>query len=87
MAVEGAEEAACKYRYQTEIQAMLFTFGNCRIALPETTRLIEEIIRAQMLQLVFRFKFKLLFFMLSKKKLHFRQKRQWPLHSAADRAI
>lgn len=34
------------YRYQSEIKSMLFTFGNNRNALPETTKLVEDIVRS-----------------------------------------
>lgn len=41
-----------KYRYQPEIQAMMFTFGDARNPLPACTQLIEDIVHSQMIEIV-----------------------------------
>lgn len=41
-----------RYRYQNEIQAMMYTFGDVRHPLQATTLLIEDIIHTQMIELV-----------------------------------
>ncbi|KAI9596616.1 transcription initiation factor IID, 18kD subunit-domain-containing protein [Syncephalis fuscata] len=40
-----------RYRYTTEIQQMMFVFGEVADALPETTALVEDIVRAQVIEL------------------------------------
>lgn len=41
-----------RYRYQSEIQAMMYTFGDVRHPLPATTLLIEDIVHSQIIELV-----------------------------------
>ena len=41
-----------RYRYQNEIQAMMYTFGDVRHPLPATTLLMEDILHNQMIELV-----------------------------------
>lgn len=41
-----------RYRYQSEIQAMMYTFGDVRHPLPVTTLLIEDIVHCQIIELV-----------------------------------
>ena len=41
-----------RYRYQNEIQAMMYTFGDVRNPLPTTTLLIEDILHCQMIEIV-----------------------------------
>ena len=41
-----------RYRYQSEIQAMMYTFGDVRHPLPATTLLMEDIVHSQIIELV-----------------------------------
>jgi hypothetical protein len=41
-----------RYRYQAEIQSMMYTFGDIRHPHPSTTLLVEDIVHAQLLDLV-----------------------------------
>ena len=41
-----------KTRYTSEIQAMMYTFGDVRTPLPVTAQLIEQIIKKQLINLV-----------------------------------
>lgn len=41
-----------RYRYQSEIQAMMYTFGDVRHPLPAATLLIEDIVHSQIIELV-----------------------------------
>lgn len=41
-----------RYRYQNEIQAMMYTFGDVRNPLSSTTLLVEDIVLGQMIELV-----------------------------------
>lgn len=41
-----------RYRYQSEIQAMMYTFGDVRHPLSSTTLLIEDIVHSQIIELV-----------------------------------
>lgn len=41
-----------KHRYQQEIQAMMFTFGDARNPLPPVTQLVEDIVHNQMIDLI-----------------------------------
>ncbi|KAJ2598249.1 Transcription initiation protein spt3 [Coemansia sp. RSA 1722] len=41
-----------KYRYTTEIQQMMFVFGEVQDPLPETTMLIEDIVRSQVIEII-----------------------------------
>jgi hypothetical protein len=41
-----------RYRYATEIQQMMFVFGEVADALPETTALVEDIVRSQVIEIV-----------------------------------
>ncbi|KAG0232879.1 Transcription initiation protein spt3 [Actinomortierella wolfii] len=41
-----------RYRYQTEIQQMMFVFGEVSDAIPETTMLVEDIVRSQVIEIV-----------------------------------
>ena len=35
------------YKYQSEIQSMMFTFGEVRTSLPETLQLVEDLLHYQ----------------------------------------
>jgi len=39
-------------RYQNEIQSMMYTFGDVRNTLPETSELVEEIVHSSLIILV-----------------------------------
>ncbi|KAJ2490007.1 Transcription initiation protein spt3, partial [Coemansia sp. RSA 2052] len=41
-----------KYRYTTEIQQMMFVFGEVQDPLTETTMLIEDIVRSQVIEII-----------------------------------
>ena len=41
-----------KYRFQTEIQQMMFVFGEVSDPLQETTMLVEDIVRSQVIEIV-----------------------------------
>ncbi|KAI9304931.1 transcription initiation factor IID, 18kD subunit-domain-containing protein [Cunninghamella echinulata] len=41
-----------KYRFQSEIQQMMFVFGEVSDPLPETTTLVEDIIRSQVIEII-----------------------------------
>ncbi|KAJ1725612.1 Transcription initiation protein spt3 [Coemansia erecta] len=41
-----------KYRYTTEIQQMMFVFGEVQDPLPDTTMLIEDIVRSQVIEII-----------------------------------
>ncbi|KAJ2235158.1 Transcription initiation protein spt3 [Coemansia sp. RSA 1722] len=41
-----------RYRYTTEIQQMMFVFGEVQDPLPETTMLIEDIVRSQVIEII-----------------------------------
>lgn len=41
-----------RYRYQSEIQQMMFVFGEVADPLPETTMLVEDIVRSQVIEIV-----------------------------------
>ena len=41
-----------RYRYQSEIQAMMYTFGDVRHPLSSTSLLIEDIVHSQIIELV-----------------------------------
>ncbi|KAI8060267.1 transcription initiation factor IID, 18kD subunit-domain-containing protein [Gongronella butleri] len=41
-----------KYRFQTEIQQMMFVFGEVSDPLPETTTLVEDIVRSQVIEIL-----------------------------------
>lgn len=41
-----------RYRYQNEIQAMMYTFGDVRHPLSGTSLLVEDIVHSQMIELV-----------------------------------
>ncbi len=43
---------AQRYRYQSEIQAMMYTFGDVKNPLPATTMLVEDIVHSQILEMV-----------------------------------
>ncbi|KAI8322002.1 TFIID-18kDa-domain-containing protein [Martensiomyces pterosporus] len=45
-------ERQSKYRYTTEIQQMMFVFGEVQDPLPETTMLIEDIVRSQVIEII-----------------------------------
>ncbi|KAJ2724236.1 Transcription initiation protein spt3 [Coemansia sp. Benny D115] len=45
-------ERLAKYRYTTEIQQMMFVFGEVQDPLPETTMLIEDIVRSQVIEII-----------------------------------
>lgn len=53
-----------RYRYQSEIQAMMYTFGDVRHPLPVTTLLIEDIVHSQIIELVILIQFLLFIFNL-----------------------
>lgn len=48
----AAQAQGQRYRYQNEIQAMMYTFGDVRNPLSTTTLLIEDIVHNQIIQLV-----------------------------------
>ena len=41
-----------RFKYQQEIQSMIFTFGDARNPPAATTQLVEEIVHAQMVELL-----------------------------------
>ncbi|ORX48298.1 TFIID-18kDa-domain-containing protein [Hesseltinella vesiculosa] len=41
-----------KYRFQSEIQQMMFVFGEVSDPLPETTTLVEDIVRSQVIEIL-----------------------------------
>lgn len=41
-----------RYKFQTEIQQMMFVFGEVSDPLPETTMLVEDIVRSQVIEIV-----------------------------------
>ncbi|KAJ2262676.1 Transcription initiation protein spt3 [Coemansia sp. RSA 376] len=41
-----------KYKYITEIQQMMYVFGEVQDPLPETTMLIEDIVRSQVIEII-----------------------------------
>lgn len=43
---------AQRYRYQSEIQSMMYTFGDIKNPLPATTMLVEDIVHSQILEMV-----------------------------------
>ncbi|KAJ2795952.1 Transcription initiation protein spt3 [Coemansia guatemalensis] len=45
-------ERQSRYRYTTEIQQMMFVFGEVQDPLPETTMLIEDIVRSQVIEII-----------------------------------
>ncbi|KAI8339647.1 transcription initiation factor IID, 18kD subunit-domain-containing protein [Chlamydoabsidia padenii] len=48
----SVEVKRSKYRFQSEIQQMMFVFGEVSDPLPETTTLVEDIIRSQVIEIV-----------------------------------
>ncbi|KAL1922357.1 uncharacterized protein VTP21DRAFT_9896 [Calcarisporiella thermophila] len=46
------EREKLRYRYQTEIQQMMFVFGEVADPLPETTQLVEDIVRSQVIEII-----------------------------------
>jgi hypothetical protein len=51
-AASSSSSSTRRYRYTTEIQQMMFVFGEVADALPETTALVEDIVRAQVIEIV-----------------------------------
>ncbi|ORX69171.1 TFIID-18kDa-domain-containing protein [Linderina pennispora] len=49
---ERERDKLSKYRYTTEIQQMMFVFGEVQDPLPETTMLIEDIVRSQVIEII-----------------------------------
>ncbi|RCH77774.1 Transcription initiation protein spt3, partial [Rhizopus azygosporus] len=47
-----AEPKKSKYRFQTEIQQMMFVFGEVSDPLQETTMLVEDIVRSQVIEII-----------------------------------
>ncbi|KAJ2710723.1 Transcription initiation protein spt3 [Coemansia spiralis] len=45
-------ERLARYRYSTEIQQMMFVFGEVQDPLPDTTMLIEDIVRSQVIEII-----------------------------------
>ena len=43
-----------RYRYQSEIQAMMYTFGDVRHPLSSTSLMVEDIVHSQIIELVMR---------------------------------
>lgn len=41
-----------RYKFQSEIQQMMFVFGEVSDPLPETTMLVEDIVRSQVIEIV-----------------------------------
>ncbi|KAJ3089763.1 Transcription initiation protein spt3 [Quaeritorhiza haematococci] len=48
----ASKQDANKYKYQSEIQQMMFVFGEVAEPLEETTQLVEEITRAQIIEIL-----------------------------------
>ncbi|KAG0020590.1 Transcription initiation protein spt3 [Podila clonocystis] len=46
------EKEKSRYRYQSEIQQMMFVFGEVSDAISETTQLVEDIVRSQVIEIV-----------------------------------
>ncbi|KAG0312628.1 Transcription initiation protein spt3 [Dissophora globulifera] len=46
------EREKSRYRYQTEIQQMMFVFGEVSDAIQETTMLVEDIVRSQVIEII-----------------------------------
>lgn len=51
-AIVSTQQQNQRYRYQNEIQAMMYTFGDVRQPLSATTLLIEDIVHSQIIELV-----------------------------------
>jgi transcription initiation protein SPT3 len=50
--IQPTAKSFSKHRYQQEIQAMMFTFGDTRNPLPSVTQLVEDIVHNQMIDLI-----------------------------------
>ena len=46
------DKERAKYKYQSEIQQMMFVFGEVADPWPETTMLVEDIVRSQVIEIV-----------------------------------
>ncbi|KAF9100995.1 Transcription initiation protein spt3 [Mortierella sp. AM989] len=46
------EKDKSRYRYQSEIQQMMFVFGEVSDAIQETTMLVEDIVRSQVIEII-----------------------------------
>ncbi|KAG0350315.1 Transcription initiation protein spt3 [Gamsiella multidivaricata] len=46
------EREKSRYRYQSEIQQMMFVFGEVSDAIQETTMLVEDIVRSQVIEII-----------------------------------
>ncbi|KAF9428107.1 Transcription initiation protein spt3 [Podila epigama] len=49
---DKTEKEKSRYRYQSEIQQMMFVFGEVSDAIQETTMLVEDIVRSQVIEIV-----------------------------------
>ncbi|CAO3574250.1 unnamed protein product [Mortierella alpina] len=52
MADKEKDKDKSRYRYQSEIQQMMFVFGEVSDAIPETTMLVEDIVRSQVIEII-----------------------------------
>ncbi|KAG0204997.1 Transcription initiation protein spt3 [Mortierella sp. GBA30] len=52
MADKEKEKEKSRYRYQSEIQQMMFVFGEVSDAIQETTMLVEDIVRSQVIEII-----------------------------------
>ncbi|KAG0262405.1 Transcription initiation protein spt3 [Mortierella polycephala] len=52
MADKDKEKDKTRYRYQSEIQQMMFVFGEVSDAIQETTMLVEDIVRSQVIEII-----------------------------------
>ncbi|KAK9667448.1 Transcription initiation protein spt3, partial [Basidiobolus ranarum] len=46
------EKQQSRYKYTSEIQQMMFVFGEVADPLPETTMLVEDIVRSQVIEII-----------------------------------
>ncbi|KAJ2673631.1 Transcription initiation protein spt3 [Coemansia spiralis] len=51
-AKDRSDKQQSKYRYMTEIQQMMFVFGEVQDPLSDTTMLIEDIVRSQVIEII-----------------------------------
>ncbi|KAF8930068.1 Transcription initiation protein spt3 [Dissophora ornata] len=52
MADKEKDKEKSRYRYQSEIQQMMFVFGEVSDAILETTMLVEDIVRSQVIEII-----------------------------------
>ncbi len=51
-AATNSGATAQRYRYQSEIQAMMYTFGDAKNPIATTTLLVEDIVHSQIVEMV-----------------------------------